>query len=50
MGPDDLRCSRNARLQKALVGRAQWEINQPPSLLPPLSIVFPRLERYPCPG
>jgi hypothetical protein len=32
MGPDDLLCSRNARLQKALVGRAQWEINQAPSL------------------
>ena len=25
-------CSRNARPQKALVGRAQWKINQPPSL------------------
>jgi hypothetical protein len=25
-------CSRNARLGKALVGRAQWKINQPPSL------------------
>ena len=24
-------CSRNARPQKALVGRAQWKINQPPS-------------------
>ena len=32
MGPDDLLCSRNARPQKALVGRAQWKINQPPSL------------------
>ena len=32
MGPDDLLCSRNARPQKALVGRAQWEINQAPSL------------------
>ena len=32
MEPDDLLCSRNARLQKALVGRAQWEINQAPSL------------------
>jgi hypothetical protein len=28
----DLLCSRNAWPQKALVGRAQWEINQPPSL------------------
>ena len=28
MGPDDLLCSRNARPQKALVGRAQWEIKQ----------------------
>ncbi len=28
MGPDDLLCSRNARLKKALVGRAQWKINQ----------------------
>ena len=25
-------CSRNARPEKALVGRAQWKINQPPSL------------------
>ena len=32
MEPDDLLCSRNARLPKALVGRAQWEINQAPSL------------------
>jgi hypothetical protein len=32
MKPDDLLCSRNARPQKALVGRAQWKINQPPSL------------------
>jgi hypothetical protein len=32
MEPDDLLCSRNARPQKALVGRAQWEINQVPSL------------------
>ena len=32
MEPDDLLCLRNARLQKALVGRAQWEINQAPSL------------------
>ena len=32
MEPDDLLCSRNARPQKALVGRAQWEINQAPSL------------------
>ena len=31
-GSDDLLYSRNARLQKALVGRAQWEINQAPSL------------------
>jgi len=30
--PDNLLCSRNARPQKALVGRAQWKINQPPSL------------------
>ena len=29
---DDLLCSRNARPQKALVGRAQWKIIQPPSL------------------
>ena len=28
----DLPCSRNARPQKALVERAQWEVNQPPSL------------------
>ena len=32
MEPDDLLCSRNARPEKALVGRAQWKINQPPSL------------------
>jgi hypothetical protein len=32
MEPDDLLCSRNARPQKALVGRAQWKISQPPSL------------------
>jgi len=32
MEPDDLLCSRNAQLKKALVGRAQWKINQPPSL------------------
>ena len=32
MGADYLLCSRNARPQKALVGRAQWKINQPPSL------------------
>ena len=32
MEPDDLLCSRNARPQKALIGRAQWKINQPPSL------------------
>ena len=29
MEVDDLLCSRNARPQKALVGRAQWKINQP---------------------
>jgi hypothetical protein len=32
MEPDDLLCSRNARPEKALVGRAQWKISQPPSL------------------
>jgi hypothetical protein len=32
MRPDDLLCSRNARLKKALVGRAQWKIYQVPSL------------------
>ena len=32
MEPDALLCSRNARPQKALVGRAQWKISQPPSL------------------
>ena len=31
-GPVDLLCSRNARPQKALVGRAQWEIKQALSL------------------
>ena len=30
MEADDLLCSRNARPKKALVGRAQWKINQPP--------------------
>jgi hypothetical protein len=32
MEADDLLCSRNARPEKALVGRAQWKIHQPPSL------------------
>ena len=32
MEADDLLCSRNARPEKALVGRAQWKINQPLSL------------------
>ena len=32
MRADDLLCSRNARPEKALVGRAQRKINQPPSL------------------
>ncbi len=32
MEADDLLCSRNARPQKALVGRAQWKIHQSPSL------------------
>ncbi len=32
MGAADLLCSRNARPKKALVGRAQWKISQPPSL------------------
>jgi len=31
MESDDLLCSRNARPRKALVGRAQWKINQTPS-------------------
>ena len=29
METDDLLCSRNARPQKALVGRAQWKTHQP---------------------
>ncbi len=29
MRADDLLCSRNARSEKALVGRAQWKISQP---------------------
>ena len=33
MEPDDLLCSRNARSQAPLVGRARWKINQPPSLM-----------------
>ena len=32
MEPDDLLCSHNARSRTPLVGRAQWKINQPPSL------------------
>ena len=32
MEADDLLCSRNARSKTPLVGRAQWKINQPPSL------------------
>ena len=32
MEPVDLLCSRKARPEKALVGRAQWKIKQPPSL------------------
>ena len=32
MEADDLLCSLNARPPKALVGRAQWKIIQPPSL------------------
>ena len=32
MEADDLLCSRNARSQTPLVDRAQWKINQPPSL------------------
>jgi hypothetical protein len=32
MESDDLLCSRNARSQTPLVGRAQSKINQPPSL------------------
>jgi hypothetical protein len=32
MEPVDLLCSRNARSRTPLVGRAQGEINQPPSL------------------
>ena len=31
MESDDLLCSRNVRPRKALVGRAQWKINQTPS-------------------
>ena len=30
MEADDLLCSRNAGPEKALVGRAQWKITQPP--------------------
>lgn len=32
MEADDLLCSRNARSRTPLVGRAQWMINQPPSM------------------
>jgi len=32
METDDLLCSRNARSRTPLVGRAQWKINQSPSL------------------
>ena len=33
MEADDLLCSRNARSRTSLVGRAQWKISQPPSLV-----------------
>ena len=32
MEADDLLCARNARPQKALVGRAQGKLNQAPAL------------------
>jgi hypothetical protein len=32
MEPDELLCSRNAHDKDVLVGRAQWKLNQPPSL------------------
>ena len=32
METDDLLCSRNAHDRNVLVRRAQWKINQPPSL------------------
>ncbi len=32
MEPDELLCSRNAHDKNVLVGRAQWKLNQPPSL------------------
>jgi hypothetical protein len=32
MEADDLLCSRNAHDQNVLVRRAQWKIDQPPSL------------------
>ncbi len=32
METDDLLCSRNAHDKNVLVRRAQWKINQPPSL------------------
>jgi hypothetical protein len=38
MEPVDLLCSRNARSRTPLVGRAQWEINQPSSALIPEEI------------
>ena len=36
MEADDLLCSRNARPEKALVGRAQLESFQPPCTISPL--------------
>ena len=45
MEPDDLLCSRNARSRTPLVGRAQREINQAPSLKRRMTerSVFPNL-------
>jgi hypothetical protein len=47
MEPDDLLCSRNARPQKALVGRALLEHRKPSSLS---SHTSPKLARVLSPG
>jgi hypothetical protein len=43
---DDPLFSRNARPQKALVGRAQWQINQPPSLKRERANLKDQLDRW----
>jgi hypothetical protein len=40
MEPDDLLCSRNARPEKALVGRAQWKKKSGDTIHPSRSILL----------